>query len=139
MVIALTPALCEEILFRGIVLNSTRQWRTGSAILLNGVLFGAMHMSLANLPALSIMGAYMAFIVWRSGSIFQSCLVHFINNSLAVLMLHYSLEERVSEEQFLAFVHNANESFANQMGSRGLRKVIFRGNSTDTILKLCMQ
>ena len=89
-VIALTPAICEEVLFRGIVLNSTREWRAGSAIFLNGFLFGAMHMSLANLPALTIMGAYMAFIVWRSGSIFQSCLVHFINNALAVLMLHYS-------------------------------------------------
>ena len=58
------------------------------------------------MPALTLMGAYMAYIVWKSGSIFHSVLVHFINNSLAVLMIYYSTEKMISEEKFMATIEH---------------------------------
>ncbi|MDD7986448.1 ABC transporter permease subunit [Lentisphaera marina] len=106
LIVALTPAICEEFLFRGILLNASKGWKTFSAIALNGLLFGALHMSIANMPALSLMGAYMAYIVWKSGSIFHSVLVHFINNSLAVLLIYYSTEKMISEEKFMAIIEH---------------------------------
>lgn len=106
LIVALTPAICEEFLFRGILLNASKGWKTFSAIALNGLLFGALHMSIANMPALTLMGAYMAYIVWKSGSIFHSVLVHFINNSLAVLLIYYSTEKMISEENFMAIIEH---------------------------------
>ncbi|WP_040915008.1 ABC transporter permease subunit/CPBP intramembrane protease [Lentisphaera araneosa] len=105
-IVALTPAICEEFLFRGVLLNASKGWKTASAITLNGLLFGALHMSVANMPALTLMGAYMAYIVWKSGSIYQSALVHFINNALAVLLIYYSTEKLIDEEKFTAIIEH---------------------------------
>ncbi|WDE99296.1 ABC transporter permease subunit [Lentisphaera profundi] len=106
LIVALTPAICEEFLFRGILLNASKGWKTFSAIALNGLLFGALHMSVANMPALTLMGAYMAYIVWKTSSIYHSVLVHFLNNSLAVLMIYYSTKEVISEEKFIATIEH---------------------------------
>ena len=48
--IALLPAICEEILFRGLLLRSSmRVMSTVSAVALNGLLFGAFHLSIYRL------------------------------------------------------------------------------------------
>lgn len=86
-IIALLPALGEELLFRGIVqrvlCNLFKNNHTG--IFVAGFLFSFMHFEFyAFFPrwALGIMFGYL--LLW-SGSIWLPILAHFLNNSIAVI------------------------------------------------------
>jgi uncharacterized protein len=90
-VIALLPALGEELLFRGVIqrifCNMAGNYHIG--ILISGFLFSFMHFEFfAFFPrwALGIMFGYM--LLW-SGSIWLPVLAHFINNSLAVVIYYF--------------------------------------------------
>lgn len=84
--LAVVPALCEELIFRG---YAQRQFErsTGAAwgIALSGILFGFYHLSLAQVLPLSVLGVYLAYLTWRTGSLWPAILVHFANNAFAVV------------------------------------------------------
>ena len=88
--VALTPAICEEFLFRGVVLSGTR-WQLSPlwVIALNGVLFGAFHVPSATvfrfLPS-AILGMLLAWVVLRTRSIWPGVLMHFLNNGSIVIL-----------------------------------------------------
>jgi sodium transport system permease protein len=89
--VAFTPAVCEELVFRGVLLQSLRRemgrWR---AVLLSAAIFGAFHLSfetaLRFLPT-AFIGVLMGWVVWHSRSLFASMLMHFINNAFVVVLL----------------------------------------------------
>ena len=84
--LAVTPAICEELLFRGYLQRQVeRGWGTTTSIVLVGVLFGAYHLRLSQLIPLSLLGIYMGYVVWATGSLWSGVLVHFLNNGLAVV------------------------------------------------------
>lgn len=99
-VIAVTPAICEEFLFRGFVLsNFEKIGKKNIAIILSGVLFALFHFHPFNLIPLAILGIYLSFIVYHSGSIFTSILCHFINNFISALAVYmYGKDEFISKE-----------------------------------------
>ena len=95
VLVALTPAVAEEVVFRGVLLSGTlrearRQPRIPwFAIVLNGVLFGLFHVSFETafrfLPT-AWLGMVLALAVWRSGSIWVGVAMHFLNNGAIVVM-----------------------------------------------------
>lgn len=89
LLLALTPALCEEVVFRGVLLGSTRTLEPWRMIVLNGVVFGAFHLSFETairfLPT-AMLGSLIAWVVWRTGSIWVGALMHFANNATLVIM-----------------------------------------------------
>lgn len=89
--VALTPALCEELMFRGYVQRQfERSAGVAWSIFLSGFLFGLYHLRLTQLLALSLLGCYMAWLTWRTGSLWIAILVHFANNAFAVLLGVYA-------------------------------------------------
>jgi len=87
LTVALTPAIFEELLFRGYLMRQVeRVWGIGTAIVATGVFFGAYHLSITQLVPLSVLGIYMGFVVWATGSLWTGVLVHLLNNGLAVLI-----------------------------------------------------
>lgn len=88
---ALLPAICEELIFRGMVLSGLRKSLSdGKAIVLSALLFALMHGSLQQLIYPFILGMILAWVVVRTGSTFASMIVHFVNNFLVVLMAYIS-------------------------------------------------
>lgn len=86
LVIAVLPALFEELLFRGIILNSCENGAgTVRTVLLVGFCFSLFHASPEQTVYQFITGCAFAFIALRSGSILPSVLMHFINNALIVI------------------------------------------------------
>jgi len=91
LLVAVTPAVCEEAVFRGVlfqgVAREERMWRT---VGLTALIFGAFHLSgetaIRFLPTAWI-GVLMGIAVWRTRSIFASMGMHFINNGLAVVIV----------------------------------------------------
>ena len=87
--LALTPAMCEEVVFRGVLLGGTRTLATWRILVLNGVVFGAFHLSLETpvrfLPT-AWLGIVITWTVLRTGSIWTGVLMHFLNNGAIVLL-----------------------------------------------------
>jgi sodium transport system permease protein len=93
LLLAVTPAVCEEAVFRGILLGSTRTLEPWRMLLLNGLVFGLFHLSLDTavrfLPTATL-GIVIAWAVWRSGSIWVGVLMHFLNNAVIVVLASIS-------------------------------------------------
>jgi len=89
LLLALTPAVCEEAVFRGVLLGGTRTLPPWKMIVLNGVVFGAFHLSFETiirfLPTATL-GIVIAWAVWRTGSIFVGMGMHFLNNGTIVVL-----------------------------------------------------
>jgi membrane protease YdiL (CAAX protease family) len=84
--LALSPAICEEALFRGVLLQSMRRTMSiRSAVMINGLLFGLFHLSPWRFFPTMILGMLLALIVIRSGSIWPGVLFHFLNNATALV------------------------------------------------------
>ena len=90
LLIALTPAVCEELLFRGYMFTAfRRKMSLSKAIVCVSVLFAISHMSLIKILPTAILGVALAYAVYVSNSIFTSSLMHFLNNGFSVFLLYY--------------------------------------------------
>ena len=88
-VIAVTPAICEEMLFRGFVLkNLEKVSRSTIAIFLSGFLFALYHFQPFNLVPLVALGFYLGFIVYCTNSIYTGMISHFLNNFFAAYFIY---------------------------------------------------
>lgn len=105
-VVALMPAICEEMFFRGFIYTSFKGKNSyKAAIICSGILFGFMHMDFIRIIPTSILGISFAYCVYKSGSIFIPMILHFINNALAVVISHYQYKEGINniETSFTGF------------------------------------
>ncbi|HHS51038.1 MAG TPA: CPBP family intramembrane metalloprotease [candidate division Zixibacteria bacterium] len=104
LVLAALPGICEELLFRGYILDGlSRKWGAGAGVVVSGVLFGAFHLDPFRLIPTSILGILFGAIVLRRNSIYYGMLAHFINNACALLLMIYGgafAERFFSEESF---------------------------------------
>lgn len=90
LVVAIFPAIAEEVLFRGFVFSAMREkWKPFTAILISSAIFGLYHMDIVKFFSTGILGMAMAYSVYRSKSIFTSMTMHFCNNAGSVLCLLY--------------------------------------------------
>ncbi len=79
--IAVTPAICEEALFRGYFLRTlARRMGPAAAITLSGVVFALYHRSPLSLLSLVLAGVYLGFVYQRTGSLYVSMASHFFYN-----------------------------------------------------------
>ncbi len=89
--IAITPAICEELLFRGYVQRQAeRSMGAFWGICFTGVVFGMYHLQPTKVVPLAALGIFLGYLTWRSGSLVPAILVHFLNNGIAVLIGTYA-------------------------------------------------
>ncbi|MBR2041318.1 MAG: CPBP family intramembrane metalloprotease [Oscillospiraceae bacterium] len=100
-VITLTvaPAFIEEIIFRGIVMQSLRRFGDIFALVASALIFGIFHCNLIQMPYAFLLGLCIGYFVMRTGSIWVGVILHFINNSVAVVFeLMYP---HITEEMYI--------------------------------------
>lgn len=81
---ALLPALAEEMSFRG-VLQQLLGGRTHVAIWLTAFIFSAIHMQFYGFVPRMLMGALFGYMFVWTGSLWVPIVMHFVNNGIAVL------------------------------------------------------
>ena len=90
-VLALTPAVSEELFFRGYIQqNYTQSLSSGGAVLLTALIFAFFHLSAANLLPLALLGWYIGYIYSKTGNLVVPFFAHFVNNLAALLFLMVS-------------------------------------------------
>jgi sodium transport system permease protein len=82
LVVAITPAICEEALFRGFILRGLRPLGAVPAVGISALLFGIAHSSIYRLLPTFFLGIIFGIVVWRTGSLLCSIVAHALNNGL---------------------------------------------------------
>lgn len=85
-VIAVTPAICEELFFRGVVMSGLRRLGQWQAIGISSLLFAVAHASIYRLLPTFVLGVLLGFLVWKTGSILTGMVVHALNNGIAATL-----------------------------------------------------
>ena len=91
LMIGITPALFEELAFRGVILSGYKNIPILKAALMNGLFFGILHMNFQQFIYAFIMGILFTYLVEITGSIFSSMIAHFTINSSQVLLSQFTL------------------------------------------------
>ena len=88
LALCVMPAIAEELLFRGAFQGLMRPCGSAAAIFAPALLFGVLHLDLAQgLTAFSC-GVFLGWLAERSGSILPGMLLHLVNNALAFLTIY---------------------------------------------------
>lgn len=86
-VIAVTPTICEELLFRGVLYRGYRKTGRWVAIVLSAFLFGIMHMNLNQFFYAFVVGIIFALVNEVTGSILPSVFLHLYMNGRSTVLL----------------------------------------------------
>lgn len=83
------PAVCEEFVFRGVLLCEYSTYGPLAAISITSVLFAMSHFSFTELPTRIFCGIILAAALYMTRSLFAPMLLHLANNLVSVYLLPY--------------------------------------------------
>jgi sodium transport system permease protein len=96
LLVAVTPAVCEEALFRGVVLRGlATRLAPSAAMVLTGVLFGLFHLDIWRLLPSTVLGILLSWVALESRSLVPSMIIHFLNNAILVTLASLGFERRL--------------------------------------------
>jgi membrane protease YdiL (CAAX protease family) len=90
VVIAILPAIGEEIVFRGMIQNDFYR-ATGNihtAVWVSAILFSAIHIQFFGFVPRMLLGALFGYLYYWSGNLWIAVLAHFVNNGFTVVGLY---------------------------------------------------
>jgi membrane protease YdiL (CAAX protease family) len=106
-IIALVPAIFEEIFFRG-TLQPLLTGLTGNAhagILLSSFFFAAIHLNILQIIPMFFLALVLGYLYHYTKSLWPCIAIHFCNNGLAVLANYYShsssLAKKVADDTYV--------------------------------------
>lgn len=97
--IAVIPALGEELLFRGVIQRIFVEWTKNIhwGILISALLFSAMHFQFYGFLPRVMLGMLFGYLFVYSGSIWYPVIAHFFNNGMAVLVYFFVGKDTVEK------------------------------------------
>ncbi len=85
-VMAVLPALLEEMIFRGYYMQVLRPYGDWFAVFMTSILFSLMHGNLQQVPFAFLVGLALGWLLIYTNNIWLPVAVHFINNALSVTL-----------------------------------------------------
>ncbi len=95
LLIGIATPVAEEVLFRGVIYAWMRtRWRMTTALLLNGALFGVIHLQYPSpyLVLVGLLGIAFAFAYEKTGSLWVPSLMHAGHNSAVIIAVYWALD-----------------------------------------------
>lgn len=92
IIVAIVPAVGEELLFRGVLQKIFIQWTKNPhrGIWITAILFSALHMQFFGFFPRLLLGVLFGYIFYWSKSLWLPILGHFINNGSVVLLSYFA-------------------------------------------------
>ena len=88
--IAIIPAVCEELFFRGYLMQNIKENNSKFfAIIISALLFSIIHLNPISFIYIFILGLYLGHIFYKTGSIIPAMILHFLNNFIIVLSSNF--------------------------------------------------
>jgi len=93
--VAFLPALSEELVFRGILLNGLKNsiGNVHIAILISAAIFSFIHMQFFGFFPRMILGIVLGYLYISSGNLLVSMLMHFTNNAMVIVVLNLQAQK----------------------------------------------
>jgi membrane protease YdiL (CAAX protease family) len=87
IVIAVVPAIGEELLFRGYLQQKVGRWLKNphTAIIITAFLFSAIHLDIQGIIPRFVLGVLLGYLYYWSKSLWLPIFAHFVNNAQAVI------------------------------------------------------
>lgn len=89
-IFALLPGVTEEVLFRGFMLSSLKQYGDTAAVIISSVLFAAVHLNLPAAVYALFSGLILGYVRIRTGRLLPAVLIHTVVNLAAILITAYT-------------------------------------------------
>lgn len=131
LIIAVSPAICEEVLVRGFILSSfsglKNKWIT---VIIVGVLFGIFHLDFYRFLPTAILGLVLSYIMIETKNLLLPAFFHLVNNGFSTLVSFLTpkqVEEAASNFEVplisigVYFILTAGAPVIFYLGSRLLR------------------
>jgi uncharacterized protein len=95
LVIAIVPAIGEELLFRGYLQQTFTKWlgKPHVAIIITAVLFSAIHMQFQGFLPRFALGIVLGYLLYWSDSLWLPIIAHLLNNVIAVTFAYPALSD----------------------------------------------
>ncbi len=84
--VAFLPAVCEEFLHRGILLQGIKHIGFKKAIVLSSLLFALLHFNIQQVAYAFVIGLILGFVSVVSKNIYPAMIIHFVNNGIATYL-----------------------------------------------------
>lgn len=105
IILAVVPAIGEEMVFRGCLQHIFGRWITNKHVViwLVAILFSAFHLQFFGFFPRLLLGAFFGYLYIWSKNIYLPIFGHFINNASATITAFYYTRKGISFEQMNAF------------------------------------
>jgi len=98
LLVAVTPGICEEVFFRGLMFSGYEEKMSPTkAILITGLFFGLFHFNIQNLLLPTFLGIIFAWLVYTTNSIYSSIIAHGLFNFIGVMVMMSTQSEASTE------------------------------------------
>ncbi len=87
---AVIPAIIEEFVIRGVVMQPLRRYGDWFAVISAAVIFSLMHGNMVQIPYTLVSGIYLGYVAIATGSLWAPIVLHFLNNLTSVLIMVYT-------------------------------------------------
>jgi len=97
--LALVPALCEELLFRGALMSVLQKMIRNKhlVVILTAIIFSAIHMQFFSFLSRFALGLVLGYATIYSGSLFPAIAAHFVNNAFSVVGYYFSDQKEIDK------------------------------------------
>ena len=98
--IAIIPAIGEEMFFRGVIQKKLKNILRNPhiAILITSFIFSAIHMQFFGFLPRFFLGMVLGYLFYYSGNLWMSVIAHFINNALAILLMYLPFAKKIDTD-----------------------------------------
>ncbi len=100
IVVAMLPAIGEEMIFRGALMPILIKWtgKKHAGVWISAALFSAMHFQFYGFLPRMMLGALLGYLFLWSKSLWTPIIAHFTNNALAVFLFYLIGKGEISED-----------------------------------------
>jgi uncharacterized protein len=98
--------ICEELIFRGMIMQNLRKYGDFFAVLISSLMFALLHGNFEQTPFAFVVGLALGLVVIETGSIFISMLLHCFINSISLIFSGISTccSDDISNKIYIIYV-----------------------------------
>ncbi len=89
--LVLLPAICEELLFRGLISNGLKPYGKAFTIIFTSLIFAIFHMSITQLVFQILLGLLLSVIMYNENNILYTIIVHAISNFTSITLSYLNI------------------------------------------------
>ncbi len=115
LVIAIMPAITEEVTLRGVVLSGYNNKSKMKAAIMVGLFFGIFHLDAQQFLYAAVMGFIVAYVVRVTNSIFSSMIIHFLINGSSLALQQIMIKIMGNSYVQQAFQESSTTTFQENL------------------------